>query len=202
MSDSKVVVAIPTIEDRGELWQDTAKAWRHHTSQPIEIVPSWAPGGWAAGLNAVYNEHPDADIFVCGSDDIIPVDDFWLPCVESFLERNLSPVPMMLDPRFVIQGGVISDEEREDGAESHMSNLPILRGDWLDKVLPLPADLHYFSDNLASTRLHKIGVKTVYAKSFVVRHLWDPRGRGAGMLTEENRMQHDRALYKRYQADA
>lgn len=191
----KTVLAIPTIKERGDTWKATGELWGR-----VTVFPSWRPGGWAAGLNEAWEEHGDADIFICGSDDIWPEGD-WLPVVKHFLDRNQSPVPLMKDPRFTIQGGVITDEERENGTESHMTNFPVLKQEWLNDVFPLPEDLHYYSDNLIADRLHAIGVPTVFAKDFVVIHDWDERGRGAGMGSEEARMEHDRDIYRALKRD-
>lgn len=133
---------------------------------------------------------------VCGSDDIFPENDYWLPACEEWLEQGKSPVPHMKDPRFEIQGGVITDTPRSAGDQSHMTNFPILRGDWLRFVFPLDPRMHYFSDNVIADRLHAHGVETVYAPDFVVVHTWDERGRGAGMGSEDIRMVHDRQLYR------
>jgi hypothetical protein len=190
---TRIVVAIPTIEQRGDAWEQMAEIWTEQTCQPIEVVPSWRKGSWSAGLNEVWENLEDADIFVCSSDDIYPENALWLPVVMDALARNESPVPLMHDPRFVVYGG--SQQEVPDGTHTHMTNFPVLKGEWLHEVFPLPEKLHYCADNLIADRLHAIGVPTVARLDFVVRHTADERGRGAGMGSEEERMKYDVALY-------
>ena len=190
----KIVIAIPTIAERPGLADETAQKWRDQTCIPIEIHVTTYGDTWAAGLNDAWKNHPDADIFVCASDDMYPEDGYWLPCVQERLERGESPVPLMLDPRFTIYGGSIN--EVPDGTQTHMTNFPVLRREWLSSVFPLPEELHYFSDNLIADRLHGIGVPTVATLEFVIRHDADPRGRGAGMGDEPTRMAHDKQVYR------
>lgn len=193
----KIVLAIPTIKDRGDLWKVTAAKWQKHTCQPIEVVPSWAGDGWGDGLNEVagnvlkLGESPD--VFICGSDDMYPVDDNWLPAVTRYLGLNKSPCPLMLDPRFTVYGG--SQEKVPEGTHTLMSNFPVLKGEWLDKVFPLPEGAHYYADNEISDRLREVGVPCVAALDFVIKHDHDPRGRGAGHGSEEARMVHDQKWY-------
>lgn len=190
-----IVVAIPTIEEREKAWASVGEIWRRETCQPIQVVPSWREGSWAAGLNEVYETLGACDIFVCGSDDIYPDNAMWLPAVVDCLARNESPAPLMHDRGRLIYGG--SEQEVPNGTRTHMSNFPVLKGEWLSGVFPLDPDMHYFTDNEISDRLHKMGVPTVFVKDFVVRHTADERGRGAGMGSEQARMEHDRDLYER-----
>lgn len=170
------------------------ESWTSRTHVPVEFHVTTYGSTWAAGLNDAWRAHPDADIFCAGSDDMYPENDRWLDVVVGSLGNDESPVPLMLDPRFTIYGG--SQQEVADGTHTHMTNFPVLRGNWLSSVFPLPENLHYFSDNLIADRLHAIGVPTVARLAFVIRHDHDPRGRGAGMGSEEARMVHDREIYR------
>lgn len=187
-----IVVAVPTIEERGDAWQDVAEVWYATCSEPLVVVPSWRKGTWAAGLNEVWELHPDAEVFVCSSDDMLPEPD-WFPVVLEHLKRDQSPVPLMYDRGRCIYGG--SEAKVRNGTKTGMSNFPVLKSQWLPKVFPLDPEMHYFADNEISDRLHAIKVPTVFAEGFVVRHTADERGRGAGMGDEPTRMRHDRKLY-------
>src|SRR5437762_2612340 len=102
-----VVVGIPTIEERGDVWRETAEKFRLHTCQPVRVIPSWAPGGWGAGLNEIWSRiriHPP-DVFVCGSDDMYPEDDNWLPPLLDALSKGVYPAPTVIDPRWTNYGG-------------------------------------------------------------------------------------------------
>ena len=183
----KIVVAIPTIPERGEAWESVGAAWRAKTTQEVIIEPSWRKPTWAAGLNEVWEKHPDADILVCGSDDMTPRDDEWLPSIEPYLDTGVI-APQVIDPRFTRFA-----PEVKDGAPTDMSSFPILAGKWLSRVFPLPEELHYYSDNLISDRVPQ----TVAVPSCVIVHTMDMRGRGAGMGDESLRMAHDRTLYRK-----
>lgn len=187
----KVVVAIPTIEVRGDAWRDVAKEWE--LTPGVIVAPSWRPGSWAAGLNEVYEWHPDADVFVCASDDMAP-EGPWLPHVLEHFAKDECPVPTMHDPRMTTIGGtqdVLWKQEPHEGAPAKMSNFPILKGDWLPQVFPLPEDLHYYSDNLISDRLLEAGVPLVTCLDISISHTWDQRGRD-----ESARMVEDRERYQ------
>jgi len=195
----KVVIAIPTIEARGDAWAGAGTEWIRHTCQPINVIPSWRPGSWSAGLNEVWEQHPDADVFVCGSDDMLPANDFWLPPALAHLEKNECPVPTVFDPRMTTHGGTQDtywDGPPTEGAPARMTNFPILKGEWLDKVFPMPEELHYYSDNEIGERLKKAGIPLVTCLDIQITHTWDERGRGAGHGSEEARMQHDRQIYR------
>lgn len=184
-----VVVAIPTITERGEAWQEVADAWYECTPrEAIICVPSWRKGSWAAGLNEVWEQHPKPDIFVCGSDDMTPTPG-WLEAVKPFIHKACI-APQVHDPRF----SRWTDEA--DGTETRMSSFPILAGKFLHHVFPLPPELHYYSDDLISDRLRAAGIPTVAVPSCVINHGFDERGRGAGMGDESVRMAHDKRIYR------
>lgn len=189
-----ILIAIPTNGQRPDALKKTIRAWKRNT--PVDLTFHITEHGdtWCAGLNDAYRAYPGASIFICGSDDMYPENDRWLDPVVEALERNESPVPLMLDPRFTIYGG--SQQEVPDGSHTHMTNFPVLKRAWLKDVFPLPDDLHYYGDNLIADRLHAIGVPTVATLDFVIRHDHDPRGRGAGMGDESTRMEHDRQVYR------
>lgn len=183
----KLIIAIPTIPERGDAWEKVGAEWRAKTTQEVIIEPSWRKPTWAAGLNEVWEKHPDADIFVCGSDDMIPRGADWLPAIEDYV--NLGVIaPQVIDPRFTRFA-----PEIRDGAPTDMSSFPIIPGRLLARIFPLPDELHYYSDNLISDRVDR----TIAVPSCVILHTMDPRGRGAGMGDEAARMVHDKTIYRR-----
>jgi hypothetical protein len=195
-----LIVAVPTIEERGEAWKEVAEAWYDCTpDEAIVCVPSWRKGSWAAGLNEVWEEHPRPEVFVCGSDDMIPTPGWYEAC-KPYLHKACI-APQVHDPRF----SRWTDEE--DGTETRMSSFPILAGKFLHHVFPIEQfwcpehqqleDLHYFSDDLISDRLRAVGIPTVAVPSCVINHRMDERGRGAGMGDESTRMAHDKRIYQR-----
>lgn len=195
----RIVVAIPTIPERQDMWAAVTRVWQTLTCEPVEVILSTAPGSWAAGLNdacfraAMRGPLTDRDVFVCGSDDMIPADDYWLPPLLEMLDRAVFPAPCVVDPRFTNYGG--HPQPVPDGVPADMSTFPILRGDWAQHVFPLPPDLHYYADNLIAVKLQLAGVLCVACPSSIITHLWAKEGRGAGEGSEEARMLVDTSRY-------
>lgn len=185
----RIVIALPTIEERGDAWKDVAQAWIQNTPQPVATEPSWRKPTWAAGLNEVWENHPDAELFICGSDDMTP-EKGWFEAVLPWLGKGII-APQVHDPRFSRW-----DASTADGTETRMSSFPIIAGEFLSSVFPLPPELHYYSDDLISDKARKAGIPTIAVPSCVIHHSFDERGRGAGMGSEEARMAHDRAIYR------
>lgn len=190
-----VVVAIPTIEERGDAWRDCEAAFARHTCQPVTVIASYIEGGWAAGLNDVWAQVRDdpPDVFVCSSDDMAPADDNWLPPLLSHLALGAYPAPAVIDPRWTNYGG--HDKPVADGTPSHMSSYPVLAGGWGDAVFPLPDGLSYYADNLIAVKLKQIGIECVAVPSSRIVHGHDARGRGFGHGTEEKAMRAHSRLY-------
>jgi hypothetical protein len=190
-----VVVAMPTVPERADACAAAADAWRISTPARVDVVTSTVPGGWCAGLNDVWRRRRGADVFVCASDDMLPEDGDWLEPVLRQLRRGAMPVPCVIDPRWTNYGGF--DEPVADGTPSPRCTFPILAGEWLDLVFPLPDDLHYFGDDLARDRIVHAGIPSVAVPSSRIRHLWDQRARGAGAGSEGARMEIDAPRYRR-----
>lgn len=190
-----VVVAVPTIEARGNAWQEVMASFGRHTCQPLAVIPSWAEGGWGAGLNEVWAQvrQDPPDVFVCASDDMHAADDNWLPPLLDALERGAYPAPTVIDPRWTNYGG--HTKPVADGTPSHMSTLPILHGGWGDAVFPLPDGLSYFADNLIAVKLSLAGIECVAVPSSRIRHLHLAAGRGFGHGTEQKAMLAHSRLY-------
>jgi hypothetical protein len=190
-----IVVAMPTRPERADACERAAEIWRDRTPRPVDVVTSTVPGGWCAGLNDVWRRRRGADVLVCASDDMLPEDDRWLDLAVQHLSRGAMPVPCVIDPRWTNYGGF--DEPVPDGTPSPRCTFPILAGEWLDIVFPLPADLHYFGDDLVRDRIVHAGIPTVAVPSIRIRHLMDMRGRGAGAGSEAARMELDAPRYQR-----
>lgn len=193
-------MAIPTIDARPNRAFVTAIDWERKTCFHADIrsISSTAGTTWAAGLNHIWEQVRDdpPDVFVCGSDDMVPHDDRWLPAVLPWLNQNFYPAPRVSDPRFENYAG--PDHPGiivPDGTPTFMSTFPILAGSWLDHVFPLPDDLHYFADNLLAVKLMRAGVDTVAVPSCRIIHQHAQEGRGAGYGSENNRLYIDTVRY-------
>lgn len=202
-----ILIAIPTNGQRPDALERTMQMWTERTPAQVTFHVTTYGSSWCAGLNDAYRAHPDAETFIAASDDMYPENDLWLEIVTESLDRDESPVPLMLDPRFTLYAGC--RYLVQEGAPVGMTNFPVLKNRWLKPVFeggmpkgrgkfkPLSDDLHYYGDNEIADRLHAIGVPTVARLGFVIRHEYDERGRGAGYKSEDARMQHDRKVYLR-----
>ena len=194
----RVVLACPTIPVRVHRRPDLERLWHERTpDHDLEIIYSEAGTTWGDGLNDVYEQVRARlpDVLICGSDDMYPGDERYLPAVLPWLEKNLYPAPKVEDPRFVNYGG--HPHPVPDGTPGDMSTFPILRGDWLPLVFPLPEGLHYFSDNLIAALLAVAGVSCVAVPSCRIIHAHAKEGRGAGFGSENMRLHIDTVRYTR-----
>ena len=190
-----VVVAIPTIKARPNAWRECAAAFERHTCQPVTVIPSYAKGGWGAGLNEVWEQvkGDPPDVFVCSSDDMQPIDDNWLPPLLRHLALGAYPAPTVIDPRWTNYGG--HNKPVADGTPSHMSTFPVLVGEWGNAVFPLPVGLSYYADNLIALKLSLHGIECVAVPSSLIQHTHDQRGRGFGHGSEEKAMRAQSPIY-------
>lgn len=162
----------------------------------VTWITSTEGESWASGLNHVArlvgNLTAD-DLFVCGSDDMVPANPDWLRQIMPWLEQGKYPAPTVDDPRFVNYGG--HTHPVPDGTSSDMSTFPILRGDWLKHVFPLPENLHYYSDNLIAVKLARVGIDCVAVPSCRITHEHASEGRGCGYANENTRLYVDSVRY-------
>lgn len=194
----RVVLAVPTIPERFPRREGLEKLWRERTPEAdLEIVYSEAGTTWGDGLNDIYEQVKDdpPDLFVCGSDDFCPADERWLPTILPWLNKNVYPAPLVEDPRFRNYGG--HPHPVTDGTPGDMSTFPILRGEWLPLIFPLPEGLHYFADNLIAAMLAVNSVSCVAVPSCRMLHLHAQEGRGAGYGSENTRLYVDTVRYTR-----
>ncbi len=198
----RVVVAIPTIAARPGLAEKTGERWIAATPDAdVTVLISTAGSSWGDGLNDIYDRVriDPPDLFICGSDDMIPAADQWLPAIVPFLENDCFPVPRVSDPRFENYGGPNHpQQEVSDGCPTYMSTFPILKREWLPLVFPVPEGLHYFCDNWISAALWLRGVHAVAVPSCRILHLHAREGRGAGYGSENNRLYIDTVRYSRF----
>lgn len=130
-----------------------------------------------------------------------PSSDEWLPQIQPWLDKGFFPVPRVSDPRFENFGGPRHPQEVVgDGCPTYMSTFPILKGEWLPTVFPLPPGQHYFADNWISAALYLAGVKAVAVPSCRILHMHAMEGRGAGYGSENSRLYIDTVRYSRFLA--
>ncbi len=136
-------MALPTIDARPGLAEETAAVFRSRTRESLDVVVTREPGGWCAGLNDVWRRRRGADVFVCAGDDVVPADDGWLDPLLTQIQHGATPVPRVTD------------------------EFAVVAGDWLDRVFPLPEDLRAATSELIRARL-EIGGAATAEPSFAV----------------------------------
>lgn len=195
----RVLLAVPTIPERHHRREGLEKLWRERTPEAdLEIVYSEAGTTWGDGLNDIYEQVRDnpPDLFLCGSDDMCPADERWEPSLRMWLDAGYFTVPRVDDPRFVNYGSSFGAHvEVQDGAPADMSTFPILKGEWLDKVFPVPEGLHYFADGWISAMLYLDGIGAVAVPTCRILHMHAMEGRGAGYGSENTRLYVDTVRY-------
>lgn len=195
---TRVVLAVPTIPVRAHRLPDLERLWRERTPDAdMEIIYSQAGESWSAGLNDVWQQVADdpPDVFILGSDDMLPGDERWLPNVMPWIEKGYVPAPRVEDPRFTTCGGF--PYRILDGTPADMTAFIIIDGKWGGDVFPLPEDLAYFADNLASLKLRLAGHRIVCAPDCRIIHMHAPEGRGFGFGSENSRLYIDTVRYTR-----
>lgn len=170
----RILVAIPTIAERGDAHLEAAKSFHDHTPLPCDIFVSWRKGGWCDGLNEAWENRDGQDYFVCASDDMRATEGWWEPLAE-YLGYGLYPAPTVESPEVTSYGGF--HEELPDGTPTSMSTFPVLKMEWLEHVFPLPERFHFYGDNVIADRLTKVGIRCVAVASSRIVHLADNRGR-------------------------
>lgn len=198
---TRVVVAVPTIEVRRHRRAQVEELWTSRTPEAdVDVIFSEAGESWAAGLNDVWEQvkNDPPDVFILGSDDMIPADERWLPNAQPWLEQGNVPAPRVEDPRFTNCGGFDCRHGIVlDGAPGEMTAFIIINGEWGHDVFPLPDDLHYFADNYANFKLVRAGHAIVCAPFCRIIHMHAPEGRGAGYGSENTRLYIDTVRYTR-----
>ena len=195
---TSVLLAVPTIPERFPRREGLEKLWRERTPEAdLEIVYSEAGTTWSSGLNDIWAQVRDnpPDVFVFGSDDMMPADERWLPSALSMIEQGYVPAPLVEDPRFSTCGGHATNVPV--GTPADMTAFIIIDGKWGEDVFPLPDDLAYFADNLSCLKLRKAGHRIVCAPECRIIHLHAAEGRGFGFGSENMRLHIDTVRYTR-----
>lgn len=194
----RVILAVPTIPARQHRLNEFELMWRERTPEAdLQIIYSEAGDTWSTGLNDIWQQvrRRPPDVFVLGSDDMVPADERWLPAAWHWLEQDKVPGPRVEDPRFVNTAG--HPGTVAEGTPGDMTAFLIIRGAWGKHVFPLPADLAYFADNLACVKLARKGHDIVAVPSCRIIHLHAPEGRGFGYGSENTRLFIDTVRYTR-----
>lgn len=194
----RVVLACPTIRERAHRLAQFEELWRSRTHDAkLDIRYSEAGDTWSAGLNDVWQQvrHRPPDVFILGSDDMVPADERWLPTASHWLDQGKVPGPRVEDPRFVNTAG--HPGTVAEGTPGDMTAFLIIKGAWAKHVFPLPDDLAYFADNLACVLLTRAGYEIVAVPSCRIIHLHAPEGRGFGYGSENTRLFIDTVRYSR-----
>ena len=78
--------------------------------------------------------------------------------------------------------------DRPEGFETEIARIPLLPREVVDHVFPIPAEMHYYTDNVVSDRAREIGWPTVVTRDYLFTH----HLAGEGRL---DRLDEDHALW-------
>lgn len=200
MSLPVISVIIPTIEGREAYLDKCVAAYTSHAEGNYEldlIIEHDHPScgaGWQAGL-----ERAKGEFIHLSDDDIEPLPGWHAPAVEA-ARLGFLPAPQVCDPNGYPQSRPEEGKFGADWTPVDMSSLPFATAAQVEKIAPLMT-CHYFTDDWFSWRGAQAGWPTVLRAEYRFRHWWAQTKRGAGM-TQEQRMEHDRALFKKAMAMA
>jgi hypothetical protein len=126
----------------------------------------------------------------------------WFEAGRETVVRGMYPAPL-LDTFGEIAYGHPPTPDMSDWKDSQTSVIPFMtQRMWFammdQNVGEVLADLHYYSDNLMSHALRQAGVKTVGRTGYRFNHHHEMHGRGAGMGTQDARMQRDGIRFEQW----
>ncbi len=189
-----VTVPIPTVPGREDFLRRAIASYE--AQGDVEIIvfrPSPTCGhAWHYGAEAARGRYVHF-----GADDVEMAPGAFAHAIAA-IQRNQHPAPLVLNPDGSVQscGGSWGTLE-PDGAATAFSRGPFIATDWWEFVGPIPAEMHYFTDNYVSWRCKMQGIESVVCHGYSYVHHLAEQGRGAGM-TESGRMDHDRAIFSQY----
>jgi hypothetical protein len=180
------LVVIPTIKGREESLKRTLDAYLETDHDlDIHIVADCPTCGiaWDAGLHYAIQKG-GFDYIHLSADDLVPHDG-WLDAAIPFLERDVIPMPKILNP----DGTLFSFGHWNNT----VSVVPIFPAKYIDRILPMFTG-QYYTDNHVSDSLklpHEL------CEGYTFTHYLEKAGRGAGM-DENERMIKDKEDYDRW----
>lgn len=191
MSSPLVTVPIPTIPGREHY---LARAIAAYEAQgDVEIIlfkPSPTCGhAWHHGATVARGR-----FIHFGADDVEMEAGAFAAAIQC-IDEGKHPAPLVLNTDGSVQscGGSWASME-PDGALTEFSRGPFIAASWWPLIGGIPSDLHYWTDNLVSTRLARHGIPSVVCHGYRYTHHLAQPGRGAGMA-EGDRMARDRARF-------
>lgn len=174
-----ISVVVPTIAGREASLARTVAAYEASVAaaemQILVITDADTCGdAWNAGAKLA-----SGDYLHFTADDLAPSrPDWWLDAVAA-VDAGSLPVG-----RIVEHG--LDGETRSFGGD--FARAPFIRADWWQ---PMPAGLHYWTDNLLTDRLRREGHQTRFCESYAFTH----RPVDVGRLDTAARLERDHALY-------
>ena len=188
-----ISIAIPTIPGREKLLAKATKSYRDTANVEI-LVALDEPGlmtcgrGWTLGADKA-----TGDYIAFGADDVEMLPG-WAEAATALCDQDKLPAALIFNTDGSLQACGASWEQMEpDGAITEMSRSPVIKRNWWKFVGPIPADLHYFTDDWVSWRCRQQNIEAVVSHAYCYTHHLSPVGR------DEERMGRDGGLFHAYQ---
>ena len=169
-------IVMPSIKGREDELGKTIEAYERLTPVPIEWVFEFGHPTCASGWNAGA-ERATGDVLHLGNDDLEPESGLWLFTASLVLKNGGVPVGLIREDEVGIFG-------------RDFPRAPICMRDWWT---PLPAEMHYYTDNLLGDRWRTAGHPITVADGYDFYH----RKSMVGRDETPERVERDRMAYAR-----
>jgi hypothetical protein len=194
--DPVVSVVIPTLPGREESL-DCALRSLALTCPDAEIVLVYGSGpvgdGWTVGADAARGRY----VHLAG-DDLEWMPGWWESAARVCDEGRI-PAPLVFNGDGSVQScGDQMDAIVPDGSPATWPRMPFVSAEQWARIGPIPAGIHYFSDNYIGDRGRLLGFETVVCHGYQIVHHLEMTGVGwdiAGGWQE--RIAADRDAYER-----
>lgn len=174
----RIAVVIPTVTGRAD---HLARCVTEYAKYDVEILVlpnrSCCGDAWNQGAAMV-----DTKYVHFTADDLEPLPG-WLEAAKEVADQGQIPAPLVLRP-----------DGSSESAGGLVALVPFLPRELWCHIGPVPAGLHYYTDNWITDRGRDLGFPTVPCEDYAFVHHWAQPGRGAGM-SEPDRLAHDHAVY-------
>lgn len=185
-----ISVPIPTIAGREKLLAQAIKSYQDTAN--VEILVSRGAGmtcglGWTTGADKA-----TGDYIAFGADDVEMLPG-WAEAAIALCDENKLPAAVVLNTDGTVQscGGAWGEMEPH-GAVTRYSRSPVIKREWWEFVGPIPAELHYFTDDWVTWRCRQHGIEPVVSHDYRYVHHLSSVGR------VEQRMGSDGQVFQQY----
>lgn len=198
----KLTIVCPTIDGREESFARMLASYERTVPADVDVdfIAPRNCSTWGAGVVAGMADAGSALGHVHLTADDLEAESGWFEAGFATALRGMQPAPV-LDTFGEIAYGHPPTPDMSDWKLTGTSVIPFLTASmWrlIERHSDILADLHYFSDNLMSDILRRAGHETVGRIGYRFKHHHEMHGRGAGMGSQDARMQRDMICYNKW----